>query len=182
MIHPFQDGQVILHIDRNYLGVSTPTRWVNVGYGSGDTNLLSRTPSFSTVFPLETGTNYEVKTSVSSSGLISVWFDTSLVATGRVTTALSDRFRSSHQRNLCRRLNLERPAIHRHQLPTGLAARLQRAHRQTRRHRLQSRLQSQARPRNVTVLIKALGHMLTPMLNSTTSLLPIRWGEGAAGG
>src|ERR1043165_9036613 len=86
VVHPFNSGQFIITLHRATLGLSAPSRWLEIGYGSGDTNVFTHTPAFTNVFPLLNATNYHVKTVVTPGGIVSVSLNGSLVATGAVSS------------------------------------------------------------------------------------------------
>ena len=85
VVHPFNSGQCVITLHRASLGLSTPSRWLEIGYGSGDTNAFTPTPAFANFFPLLDATNYHVKTAISAAGLVSVSLNGSVVATATVS-------------------------------------------------------------------------------------------------
>ncbi len=85
LLHPFGSGQCVITIHRVSLGLSTPARWLEIGYGSGNTNALARLPAYTNFFPLLNSGNYHIRTTVMPSGAVSVFFNGSLVATGAVS-------------------------------------------------------------------------------------------------
>jgi hypothetical protein len=87
VIHPFKTGQCIFTIHRNSLGLSTPARWLEIGYGTGTMSNLVHTTAYTNIFPLVSGTSYHIKTAVTPGGGVSVLLNGSLVATGTVTMA-----------------------------------------------------------------------------------------------
>lgn len=82
IVHPFKAGQCIITIHRTALGLSAPARWLEIGYGDGVTTNLIHTSAYTNFFPLLNGTNYHIKTTVTPTGGVSIFFNGSLVATG----------------------------------------------------------------------------------------------------
>ncbi len=86
-VHPFKNGHCVITLHRNSLGLDTPARWLEIGYGGGTLSNLVHTPAYTNVFPLVSGASYHVKTAVDASGGVSIFLNSSLVASGAIATA-----------------------------------------------------------------------------------------------
>jgi hypothetical protein len=84
-IHPYKSGQCIISIKHDSLGLDTPERWLEVGYGGGNFAALTRLPAYNTIFPLKNARKYHLKTAVSPAGDVSIFVDSVLVATGKLS-------------------------------------------------------------------------------------------------
>jgi len=87
LIHPFGDGQCILTIERNSISLTTPRRWIDIGYEQGNMGNLAYTAAFENIFPLDDISSYHVQTYVDGSGTVFVNVENMLVATGTLEVA-----------------------------------------------------------------------------------------------
>lgn len=87
IIHPLREGQVMIHVKKKGLGVSTPRAWREVGYGGGDAKPLTRTDAFEEVFPLEAGRLYQLDSVLRPDGAYQLSIDDEAVATATFRVA-----------------------------------------------------------------------------------------------
>lgn len=85
LIHPVRSGQCMITIHGDSIGISTPERWTEVGYGPGNERAVLRTALFGRFFPLVDGFRYRIKSHVSPDGSVSIFINRQLVARGLVT-------------------------------------------------------------------------------------------------
>ncbi len=83
-IHPLGNGHGIVTLHRRSIGMSTPGRWSEIGYGAGTIDEATYTDSFASIFPLNSGQSYSLKSTVTPNGDVSVVIDQQLVAAGTV--------------------------------------------------------------------------------------------------
>jgi len=82
IIHPLRDGQVVVHVKKSGLGVSTPRAWTEVGYGHGDAKALTRTDAYDKLFPLEDEKLYWIDSALRPDGSYQLSIGDEVVATG----------------------------------------------------------------------------------------------------
>ena len=92
LIHPFGNGQCLIVIERDSIGVATPRRWEEIGYRNRNTTRLSYTSAFNTRFPLDDYLAHHVQTRVDGSGRVTVSVDHELVAEGKISEAWPIQF------------------------------------------------------------------------------------------
>jgi hypothetical protein len=85
IIHPYGRGQVIVHINKNDIGVSTPEKWSEVGFGHGDKKRVKMARISNSIFPLVDDTEYAVISRVSRSGAIEITINGQVMATARAS-------------------------------------------------------------------------------------------------
>lgn len=84
IIHPHGMGQVIIHIQIDGVGISTPESWVEVGYGPGDVNRVKKTREFGDVFPLVDDEAYPLVSKLNGQGDYELIMKGKVVVTARV--------------------------------------------------------------------------------------------------
>jgi hypothetical protein len=87
IIHPSSRGQAIVHLGQKGVGLSTPTEWIEVGYGGGETKRVNEVKGFKEIFPLKDGQEYAVLSRLSVGGALELFIDEKLVVTGHVAGA-----------------------------------------------------------------------------------------------
>lgn len=87
IIHPFRGGQVVIHVKKGGLGVSTPRAWTEVGYGPADAKALTRTDAYDRLFPLEDDRLYWIDSALRPDGSYELSIGDQVVATGRLGAA-----------------------------------------------------------------------------------------------
>lgn len=89
IMHPCGKGQVIVHISKSAVGVSTPKAWTETGYSSGDESSVRKSKEFETVFPLEEGVEYPIVSVLDAQGGLELSISGKVVATARVGSTAS---------------------------------------------------------------------------------------------
>ncbi len=87
IIHPLKDGQVVIHVKKSGIGVSTPRAWTEVGYGRGDAKALTRTDAYDKLFPLEDDRLYWIDSALRPDGSYQLSIGDEVVATGTLGAA-----------------------------------------------------------------------------------------------
>jgi hypothetical protein len=87
IIHPLKNGQVIIHLKRDGLGLSTPRAWTQVGYGGGDGKGLQLAEAFKKFFPLVEDRAYRITSTLRPDGRYEMRIENELVASGQVREA-----------------------------------------------------------------------------------------------
>ena len=87
VIHPFQKGQVIIHIRQSGVGASTPRAWTQVGYGGGDARRLAFTDAFKEEFPLKVDEAASFTSTLRPDGTYELTANGRLVALGKFKVA-----------------------------------------------------------------------------------------------
>jgi hypothetical protein len=87
ILHPFRGGQVIVHLSRGRVGISTPRAWAEVGYTRGYAREPERTADFADLFPLKDRFVYEVRSTLSANGHFQLKVSDKVVATATVKAA-----------------------------------------------------------------------------------------------
>ncbi|MDA7667633.1 PA14 domain-containing protein [bacterium] len=93
LIHPFADGHVVVTIQRNSIGLSSPEKWTEIGYGNGDSSSVTRLDEFESVFPIVDGQRYKIKSVLTPNGEFFLFMDDKLVAVGTSPPAHQIDFR-----------------------------------------------------------------------------------------
>ncbi|MFA6291294.1 MAG: LamG-like jellyroll fold domain-containing protein, partial [Victivallales bacterium] len=86
VLHPYMTGQVIIHINRSAVGISTPTSWFTTGWTGWNESSLTKTADFDTIFPLVGDQEYNVITNLAANGDVSIIFDGKVIANGIVSS------------------------------------------------------------------------------------------------
>lgn len=87
IIHPFRNGQVIFHLKKDGVGLSSPRAWAEVGYGAGDRAALRHAEAFKRHFPLEDGKAYRITSTLLPDGTYEMKVGDEVVVSGRVRAA-----------------------------------------------------------------------------------------------
>lgn len=87
IIHPFQNGQVIVHLKREGVGISGPRAWTEAGYGGGDRAALRPTEAFKKLFPLAEDKPYRVVSTLLPDGAYEMKVEDEAVVSGQVRAA-----------------------------------------------------------------------------------------------
>lgn len=85
IIHPHGSGQVVIHVRKDGIGVSTPESWTECGYGAGDVRKIKEARDFNDVFPLKDGQEYPVISRLDGQGGYQLTIDGKIVATARIS-------------------------------------------------------------------------------------------------
>ncbi len=87
IIHPYGGGQIISHLRKTEVGISTPRAWIEIGYG-GDAALRARKgKGFDEIFPLNDDEVYQVVSKLDGKGNYELAINGKVVATGTVKKA-----------------------------------------------------------------------------------------------
>lgn len=84
IIHPHGSGQMISHVHKDEVGISTPSSWTEVGYGTGDPKRILKAPGFNEVFPLKDGEAYQVVSRLDGQGGYDLTINGKVIAAARV--------------------------------------------------------------------------------------------------
>jgi hypothetical protein len=87
LIHPFKDGQVIIHLKAEGVGISTPRAWAQAGYGGGDRAALRPAEAFKKLFPLADDKPYRIVSTLLPDGAYEMKVEDELVVSGQVRQA-----------------------------------------------------------------------------------------------
>ncbi|MBM4031921.1 MAG: hypothetical protein FJ291_09065 [Planctomycetes bacterium] len=87
LIHPFKDGQVIIHLKPEGVGLSSPRAWAQVGYGGGDRAPLRPAEAFRKLFPLADDKAYRVVSTLLPDGAYEMKVEDEVVVSGQVRQA-----------------------------------------------------------------------------------------------
>ncbi len=92
LIHPFKDGQVIVHITKSGVGMSSPRAWTEVGYHGGDRRALKQTEDHRDIFPMKDGEEYRFASTLAADGSYQLSVNDKVVVTATVTKAQAISF------------------------------------------------------------------------------------------
>lgn len=92
LIHPFKDGQVIVHITKSGVGMSSPRAWTEVGYHGGDRRALKQTEDHRDIFPMKDGEEYRFASTLAADGSYQLSVNDKVVVTAKVTKAQAISF------------------------------------------------------------------------------------------
>jgi hypothetical protein len=84
IIHPHGSGQMICHLHRDAVGISTPALWTESGYGKGDVSRIVKKKAFEEFFPLKDAEEYQVVSKLDGQGAYELTINGKIVATARV--------------------------------------------------------------------------------------------------
>ncbi len=87
IIHPFKNGQVIVHVKKEGVGLSTSRAWAEAGYGGGDRSALRPAEAFKKHFPLEDDKAHRITSTLLPDGAYEMKVEDELVVSGRVRGA-----------------------------------------------------------------------------------------------
>lgn len=86
-IHPLGNGQLMVQVKSQGVGVINPHAWIETGYRDFSKKGVTPTPAYDTVFPLKDNTEYAVETRVTATGAIAISVNGQVVATSRFNPA-----------------------------------------------------------------------------------------------
>ena len=75
---------MISHVHKDEVGISTPSSWTEVGYGTGDPKRILKAPGFNEVFPLKDGEAYQVVSRLDGQGGYDLTINGKVIAAARV--------------------------------------------------------------------------------------------------
>ncbi|NDF00254.1 MAG: serine/threonine protein kinase, partial [Verrucomicrobia bacterium] len=84
LIHPHGGGQMISHILKDGVGITTPAFWTEAGYGVGDRKRVQKARGFDEVFPLKESETYQVVSRLDGQGGYDLTINGKVVAIARV--------------------------------------------------------------------------------------------------
>ena len=85
IIHPHGNGQMIAHVHKDGVGISTPASWAEAGWGKGDQKRMTKHRGLDEIFPLNDGEDYQVVSKLDGQGGYGLTINGKLVATAHVT-------------------------------------------------------------------------------------------------
>jgi S1-C subfamily serine protease len=80
IMHHYRGGQTIAYLDKDGIGISSPRKWTDVGYNSGDRSKIEKTDAYDSVFPLKDNVEYQVVSRCGGRGHYEIWIDGKPVA------------------------------------------------------------------------------------------------------
>ncbi len=84
IIHPHGQGQMISHVHKDGVGISTPRLWTEVGYNVGDRKRVQKARGFDEVFPLKDDEVYQVVSRLDGQGGYDLTINGKSMAAARV--------------------------------------------------------------------------------------------------
>ncbi|MBM4039069.1 MAG: hypothetical protein FJ290_11215 [Planctomycetes bacterium] len=87
IIHPFKNGQVITHVKKEGVGLSTSRAWAEAGYGGGDRTALQPAEAFKKHFPLEDDKAYRITSTLLPDGSYEMKVEDEVVVSAQVRGA-----------------------------------------------------------------------------------------------